>query len=167
MHEKKQALTIDLGGNNCNKTISTWIPTERVMTENILYSKNHGYTMYKKRKEIYRAVAVSAFSMIQFSPKGLTKTDVFIVNFWPLPGFVSIILSVTFACFYNSCCPGILGNPCQIAPEFHSFWYPVCFYNYLATSSKNFRKQLSFAEQLPKTNKQTNNEDQWHKKVRS
>jgi hypothetical protein len=105
---------------------------------------------------------------LQFSPKGLTtKTDVFIVNFWPLPGFVSIILSVTFACFYNSCCPGILGNPCQIAPEFHSFWYPVCFYNYLATSSKNFRKQLSFAEQLPKTNKQTNNEDQWHKKVRS
>ena len=42
----------------------------------------------EKRKEIYRAVAVSAFSMIQFSPKGLTtKTDVFIVNFWPLPGF--------------------------------------------------------------------------------
>lgn len=62
-----------------------------------------------------RAPAASVFSKILFSPKGVTtKNDVFIVNFWPFPGFFSIILSVTFACFYNPCCPCILGNPAKL-----------------------------------------------------
>ena len=70
----------------------------------------HQQNYQKKKIEIYRAVAVTVFSIIKFSPKGLTtKNDGFLsLNFWPFPGF-----------FYNITKKGfLLVSIIHVAPVF-------------------------------------------------
>lgn len=78
------------------------------------YSQNYR----GKRIEIYRSVAVWVLSIIHFSPYGFEKYRFYPLTVGDFRVVFSIILSGTFACFYNSY---------QISSEFHSFWYP-CFF---------------------------------------